>query len=112
MSIALNILAIWSPVTKHTSKISCTLLSYQVRKITKKLSSSIWFSLIYVMTFLYYAVSKPVLIILVLGKTNLEHEQNSRKNIRDEDTQIYEEKILQLLRPLLFCQNELNCGSD
>lgn len=76
MSIAQNIKAIWSPITNHTSKISCTYSSYQVRKLTKKLSISIWASLIYIMTFLYYAVAKPVHPSLFLGTVNHRYEQN------------------------------------
>lgn len=44
-------------------KILMYIFIYVVRKLTKNLSISLWFSLIYIMTFLYYAVSKPVLKI-------------------------------------------------
>lgn len=87
-------------------------ISYLVRSITKKLSTSIWFSLIYIMTFLYYAVSKPVIFIWSSGETNLKHEQNCWKNIWDEDSQIHEKEIFYLLCSLLLSQDELNCGPD
>lgn len=62
MAIGQIITAIWSPVTRHTSKFS-------FRKFTKKLSISLWISLIYIMTFLYYAVSKPEKLTVGMSKT-------------------------------------------
>jgi hypothetical protein len=64
MSIAQNIRTIWSPITKHTSRFSCIKNYNLVRRFTKKLSLSIWSSLTFIMTFMYYAVSKPVNMLL------------------------------------------------
>lgn len=103
MSIAQNIRTIWSPITRHTSRFSCKMFIYAVRKFTKRLSLSIWSSLIFIMTFLYYAVSKPVRCSLSSGKINCWNEQDCWENLRNDNSQIYEKKILQLLFKILSC---------
>ena len=60
MSIGSNIRDIWSPVTKYTSKISCTCSPHSVRRITKTFSLTVWFSLLFIIRFFYYAMVKPV----------------------------------------------------
>lgn len=69
MTIINNIKEIWSPVLLRTYNMSCNYLYYSVSKMTKKLSVSVWTSLMFIFTFFYYAVSKPEKLTLKMSKT-------------------------------------------